>query len=311
MRVEDVYQDSQGFVWIATADGGVSRFDGVHFDNLSVGEGLPHPTVTSIAEWKGLLWFATFGGGLASCDGRRFGVYTTAQGLPSDDILKLRVTADGRLAVATMRGVGWFAQGRCQERIETVGGQPVGPVYDLLEDHRGRVWLATMQRGVVSAGGQHLQAHSPEGRDILHYAWNLAVDHQGNLWIASNYVGAAAYALRHQPGAAQPEVLEIAGADVQSPLKYGVRHVRADRRGWVWHVFRGGLCLRRGGLAAAHHPPTGAGIRRCASQLRGSRGQYLAGVLGRGTGFLRSFQSAPFHRGRGVASSGGDSPGGR
>ncbi|MBI4311004.1 MAG: hypothetical protein HY681_04400 [Chloroflexi bacterium] len=239
MRVEDVYQDSQGFVWIATADGGVSRFDGAHFDNLSVAEGLPHPTVNSIAEWEGLLWFGTFGGGLVSWDGHRFAVYTTTQGLPSDDILKLRVMADGRLAVATMRGVGWFVGGRCQERIEAVGGQSVGPVYDLWQDPVGRVWLATMQRGVVSADSRRLQAFTPEGRDILHHAWNLAQDLQGDLWIASNYVEATAYALRCRTGQAQPEVLEIAGANAQSSLKYGVRHVRADARGWVWHAFRG------------------------------------------------------------------------
>ena len=29
MHVEDIYQDRQGFLWIATADGGVSRFDSV------------------------------------------------------------------------------------------------------------------------------------------------------------------------------------------------------------------------------------------------------------------------------------------
>ncbi|MCC7265452.1 MAG: hypothetical protein IT369_23350 [Candidatus Latescibacteria bacterium] len=239
MRVEDVYQDSQGLVWIATADGGVSRFDGVHFDNLSMAEGLPHPTVTSIAEWEGLLWFGTFGGGLASWDGRRFAVYTTAQGLPSDDILKLRVSAEGRLVVMTLRGVGWFAGGRCQERLETLAGRPVGPVYDLLADGCGEQWLATLEHGVISTAGRRLQATTPEGRDILHHAWNLTRDLQGDLWIASNYVEATAYALHCRPGQARPEVHEIAGAGGQGPLKYGVRHVRADNRGWVWHACRG------------------------------------------------------------------------
>ena len=34
MHVEDIYQDRQGFLWIATADGGVSRFDSARFDNV-------------------------------------------------------------------------------------------------------------------------------------------------------------------------------------------------------------------------------------------------------------------------------------
>ena len=62
MQVEDILQDSRGYMWIATADGGLSRFDGVHFDNLTRADGLPHTTVTAIAETPdGTLWFGTLG----------------------------------------------------------------------------------------------------------------------------------------------------------------------------------------------------------------------------------------------------------
>ncbi|MCE2448592.1 MAG: hypothetical protein J4F35_09470 [Candidatus Latescibacteria bacterium] len=50
MHVEDIYQDRQGFLWIATADGGVSRFDSAHFDNFGLKDGLPNLTVMAIAE---------------------------------------------------------------------------------------------------------------------------------------------------------------------------------------------------------------------------------------------------------------------
>ena len=36
MHVEDIYQDRQGFLWIATADGGVSRFDSARFDTFGL-----------------------------------------------------------------------------------------------------------------------------------------------------------------------------------------------------------------------------------------------------------------------------------
>ena len=50
MHVEDIYQDQRGLLWIATADGGVSRFDGAHFDTFGLSDGLPHLTVMTIAE---------------------------------------------------------------------------------------------------------------------------------------------------------------------------------------------------------------------------------------------------------------------
>ena len=50
MHVEDIYQDRQGFLWIATADGGVSRFDSARFDTFGLKDGLPNLTVMAIAE---------------------------------------------------------------------------------------------------------------------------------------------------------------------------------------------------------------------------------------------------------------------
>ena len=65
MHVEDIYQDRQGFLWIATADGGVSRFDSARFDTFGLKDGLPNLTVMAIAEEEdGRLLFGTFGGGL-------------------------------------------------------------------------------------------------------------------------------------------------------------------------------------------------------------------------------------------------------
>ena len=49
MHIEDLYQDRQGFLWIATADGGVSRFDSAHFDTFGLEDGLPNLTVMAIA----------------------------------------------------------------------------------------------------------------------------------------------------------------------------------------------------------------------------------------------------------------------
>ena len=76
--MEDLYQDRRGLLWVATADGGVSRFDSTHFDTFGRRDGLPNLTVMAIAEdADGRLLFGTFGGGIAAYDGRGFQVYTT------------------------------------------------------------------------------------------------------------------------------------------------------------------------------------------------------------------------------------------
>ena len=63
MLIEDIYQDRRGLLWIATADGGVSRFDGEAFENFGPTDGLPDFAVMTIAEdADGRLWFGTLGG---------------------------------------------------------------------------------------------------------------------------------------------------------------------------------------------------------------------------------------------------------
>ena len=155
MHVEDIYQDRRGLLWIATADGGVSRFDGAHFDTFGLAEELPHPTVMAIAEdADGRLLFGTLGGGLAVLGPRGFQVYTTEHGLPGNDILGLQPQADGSLRVLTGAGIGWFVGDRCVERTTTLGEQPIGRVYDVATDSAGTTWLATLHRGVISLDGQ-------------------------------------------------------------------------------------------------------------------------------------------------------------
>ena len=169
MHVEDLYQDRCGLLWVATADGGVSRFDGAHFDTFGLSDGMPHLTVMTIAEDQdGRLLFGTLGGGLAAYNGRSFQVYTTEHGLPSNKILSLQPQTDGSMRVLTDAGVGWFADGRCVECVTDIAGQPIGAVYDIATDAAGTTWLATRERGVISLDGRHLSADSSgERRDAV------------------------------------------------------------------------------------------------------------------------------------------------
>ncbi len=58
-RVKRIVQDSRGFLWFCTADG-LSRFDGAHFTNYRVEDGLPAPSINDLLETAdGVYWVAT------------------------------------------------------------------------------------------------------------------------------------------------------------------------------------------------------------------------------------------------------------
>ncbi len=239
MYVEDIYQDRHGLLWVGTTDGGVSRFDGAHFDTFGLSDGLPHLTVTTIVEdADGRLLFGTFGGGLAAYDGRGFQVYTTEHGLPSNDIFGLQPQADGLVRVLTSEGVGRFVEGRCVECMTELAGKPLGLVYDMATDSAGTTWLATQGRGVLSLDGQHMST----GNDALQWPWNFAQDAAGNLWIAFCYEGTEVVVGRYDPASQQFEIIRVDdGAEGAEVVQHGTRHVRVDDRGRLWLSRRGVL----------------------------------------------------------------------
>ncbi|GAB2837860.1 histidine kinase [Ferruginibacter profundus] len=58
--VYSMCQDKEGFMWFAT-ENGLSRYDGTHFKNFTVKDGLPDNEVLKVfADGKGRVWIATF-----------------------------------------------------------------------------------------------------------------------------------------------------------------------------------------------------------------------------------------------------------
>src|SRR5688572_22085202 len=57
-----VFQDNQGFIWIAT-DQGVARFDGYEMTVFRATDGLEDPVVFGISQdHRGRIWFRTYSG---------------------------------------------------------------------------------------------------------------------------------------------------------------------------------------------------------------------------------------------------------
>ena len=58
-QIFSLFQDSKGFIWIGTK-GGLSKFDGIEFENYTSKEGLSFDFVTSVQEdEKGTIYIGT------------------------------------------------------------------------------------------------------------------------------------------------------------------------------------------------------------------------------------------------------------
>lgn len=173
----------------------------MHFDRLSVTEGLSQNTVTAIAQDQtGFMWFATERG-LDRYDGFTFKNYRTERGNPnslaSEFIRDLNLAEDGSLWLATDGGgvSHWKPE---TDSFTTYRHDPQNAtslssdrIRTLLADSNGSVWVGTRNSGLdrldIATGEVTHFLHVPGDTGTLsnNDIYALALDADGMLWIGT------------------------------------------------------------------------------------------------------------------------------
>ena len=202
--VNDVLQDSRGFVWLAT-ENGLNRYDGTRIRHYqrerNKANGFASDYVWALDEGPdGNVWMATDGGGVAvwnrSTDSIRS--YRHAAGDPrslsSDSLRDVLVDRQGQVWIATrdeglnrldpVTGeVTRFAHD--ESRTTSLGSNQ--NLYGLLEDRDGSIWVST-SAGVDRylgdrEGFQHFAPPAVSGGQ--HKILSMAQDSRGDIWLGS------------------------------------------------------------------------------------------------------------------------------
>lgn len=114
MAIQDIYEDSHGFIWISTFLNGLYRFNPVSktwtvfVHDPTNHESLPYNKTTSMYEdGKGRLWIATQGGGIGLFDREKetFSTFNSSYGLPNDVVYQIVDDQDGYLWLSTNSGL--------------------------------------------------------------------------------------------------------------------------------------------------------------------------------------------------------------
>ncbi|MBS1142916.1 MAG: two-component regulator propeller protein [Proteobacteria bacterium] len=103
--VFSIHVAPDGNVWAGTWGGGVSRFDGKRWVNLTSLDGLAGNIVYSIAQDdKGVFWFGT-DKGLSRYDGKSWKTFAKAEGLFDTHVYAIAIAPSGDIWAGTKRGV--------------------------------------------------------------------------------------------------------------------------------------------------------------------------------------------------------------
>ncbi|MCB9225527.1 MAG: SpoIIE family protein phosphatase, partial [Crocinitomicaceae bacterium] len=213
---ENVFQDSKGYVWVATRTG-VNRLDGRQVKTFSVKDGLVHYLCRSITEDKlGRIWVATEAG--VSCyDGFGFKNYTTNEGLSFNQTWAVLEHRDGGMLVGTSHGLDIIRDGTVQNYVNFDTTQGKNAIRMLEYDSKGNLWVSTgiklfkvsPDKEIQDMGldGLMLDMDEAPNGDIWISGWSknlvkysngeftsyifgtpvnsVKMDREGNLWLAS------------------------------------------------------------------------------------------------------------------------------
>ncbi len=161
--IEHIRTDSRGFLWFCTVEG-ISVFDGSHFTNFTVRDGLPNRLAIDVVEsWTGDYWIATADGlslfhAVARPGSSHFENFRVAASGEANEIDSLLEDSQHVLWLGTAAGL-FRARSPAGATLsfEPVpsGSCPPDQVSALLEDSRHRIW----------AGGPHgVSLLFPDGR---------------------------------------------------------------------------------------------------------------------------------------------------
>lgn len=187
-EVNHIYQDERGYLWIATAGGGICSFDGINFVQYEERNGLAGQIVNCITgDNQGNIWVGTTWGGISKYNGKKFYNYTReTHGLKSNSINCLMFDKKtNSMLVGTMGGVE-FIKDNASENLISDGKDSLPEVFSLITN-RNKVYAGTSRGLYLITKKSFTKINHPMLDDQKITA--LVNDENGNLWIATRNNG--------------------------------------------------------------------------------------------------------------------------
>ena len=188
MRIEHIAADSEGYLWFATWDSGVSRFDGDEFQNFTERDGLcSNRTFFVQKDSQNRLWFGT-ANGVCWYDGADFH-HLQDDGLTGLTVQCIYEDSEGRIWFGGGRTLGYYDGTAFHDMIpfylqhyESPDPPKWGRCWGITEDSQGHLWFGfknLMRFDGTSFHRYNKKAGFPQDGT----AYVVDTDHTGQVWM--------------------------------------------------------------------------------------------------------------------------------
>jgi len=187
--VRCVFQDSRGYLWIGTTHG-LSRFNGIGFENFYIKDGLIDDFIHDICEdGNGKIWVGTFEGGTACFFSGAFKSYTKKNGLAGNRVMSIAADREGNMWFGTNSGISKF---NINEEYFITYTLKDGLIHDFIRDitmdKEGNLWFGTRKGLSCFTKNRFFNYTTTSGDDsglINDQIEATMTDRKGNLWIGT------------------------------------------------------------------------------------------------------------------------------
>lgn len=194
--ITTLVQDHQGYLWLGTS-GGLSKFNGVKFQNFSTQQGLCSNKITALfIDRSGFLWIGTADRGICRYDGTSFKTFPSQSGVAlqqlTGSITGIAQAQDGTIWLSTARGLAFLQDGHFNV-LPPRPGLPARSYSTILIDRSGNFWLGTLGDGLYRYNGKTGERFALEqglGNKII---YSLYQTRNGEIWIG-HFGGISKYA---------------------------------------------------------------------------------------------------------------------
>jgi ligand-binding sensor domain-containing protein len=219
-QVRNVKQDRNGNILIAAAWGGVFRYDGKSFTNLTSSKTGLHRFWDVLEDRRGNLWFATTDSGVYNYNGKSFQHFTTREGLANNAVMCIYEDKAGIIWFGTGGGGVSRYDGKSFRNFTTKEGLSNNDLTTIMEDKTGKLWFGTRGEPCFYDGKTFTVFKNEDGK-AFNNVWSIIEDKKGNIWFGEN--GGRANGLWRYDGSVFTNVSQRA-----------VYAVIEDKKGNIW-----------------------------------------------------------------------------
>ena len=252
MRIEHIADDSEGCVWFATWDNGVSRFDGNEFQNFTKQDGLIDDRAYFVTQdSQNRMWFGT-ANGVCWYDGSGFH-HLKDDGIADRDVRCIYEDNEGRVWCGGTLTLGYYDGTAFHDMIplylqhyEVPPSSRWRPCWGITQDPQGHLWFGFNY--LIRFDGEFFHRYDEkDGFPQDGTAYALDKDHTGKVWIGR-------FDKRDELWCYADGCFQ----SIQVELEGWLRKIQCDREGRMWISTSEGALYQDGDGVSRFTPADGS-----------------------------------------------------